>query len=90
MADRLTYRSSGEVVQADSELPDSLTLATNSTGNGTAAFTAFGLTKAGTGSTSALGYTNEINERLVGGGRFGLAGRVHWTSFRRSFDETQD
>lgn len=90
MADSLTYRSSGEVVQADSELPDSLTLTTNSTGNGTGAFAAFGGTKAGAGSTSALGYIHEINERLVTGGRFGLAGRVHWTSFRKSFDETQD
>ena len=86
MADRLTYRSSGEVVQADSELPDSLTFTTDSTGNGTGSFRAVGGTKAGIGSTGELGYVNEVNERIYAGGSFSLAGKVRWTSFRKAFD----
>ena len=86
MADRLSYRSSGEVVQADSELPDSLSSESNTTGHGTGSFRAFGGTKAGIGTTGELGYVNEVNERIYAGGNFDLAGKVRWTSFRKAFD----
>ncbi len=86
MADRLTYRSSGEITQADSNLPDSLLSDTNTTGHGTGSFRAVGGTKAGIGNTNDLGYTNELQEQVHVGGSFDLAGKVRWTSFRKSFE----
>jgi hypothetical protein len=86
MADRLAYRSSGNIVQADSEIPDSLLSETNATGHGTGSFRAVGMTKAGIGATDELGYVNEVNERISAGGNFDLAEKVRWTSFRKSFD----
>jgi hypothetical protein len=86
MTDRLTYRSSGAIVQADSDIPDSLKYASDETGNGSGMFRAVGFTRAGIGSTNDLGYVNGINERRGVGGRFRLGSTVRWTSFKKTFD----
>jgi hypothetical protein len=85
MADRLTYRSSGAIIQADSEIPDSLTYTSDETGNGSGAFKTVGFARSGIGSTNELGYVNDINERMAVGGTFRLGSTVRWTSFKKAF-----
>ena len=86
MTNRLAYRSSGAIAQADSEIPDSLEYSSDETGNGSGAFKAVGFAKSGIGSTDELGYVNDITERVAVGGTFRLGSKIRWTSFKKTFD----
>ncbi|MEI7433553.1 MAG: hypothetical protein WCJ93_04795 [Methanomicrobiales archaeon] len=84
MADDLTYRSVGSVVQADLEIPDTFTFAAIGSGSGMGSMRFGSRSLAGIGTTTELGYVNSIGKNLMANGRFNIQEDIHWSSFSKT------
>lgn len=88
MGDRLTYQSQGAIVQADDVIPDSMASRILVSGSGSSVLSSYAMNQVGIGNTTAVGYDQEMRERIRVTGRNMSTGMTfQWSSFANQWGE---